>query len=344
MTGWLQKRFFQNVMFQTRYRRFKKQRTALLSVALLLFFTGMSLTAEIWSNSKPLIMSYQGRIYWPIFRDYHPTDFQRTDIMVMDYRNLTLGPKDWWAWPINQWDPYENNKFVDSYPSPPSRWNWMGTDQGGRDVFARLLYGYRYSLGYAIGVWLFSYIVGTLLGAIMGYFGGRTDLLGMRLIEIVDSVPAFLLLLTLISIFTPNLLFLVIFTVLFDWTGIATYVRGEYLSHRRRDYIEAARAIGAGHRRIMFMHILPNALTPIVTFSPFRIAANISSLAFLDYLGFGLQPPTPSWGELLQQGHKNFQQAEWLVLYPSIFLLLTLVSFISIGLAVREAHDSSGYV
>ena len=170
------------------------------------------------------------------------------------------------------------------------------------------------------------------------------DLAGMRMVEIIQTMPVTLILITIISIFTPNLLVLIIFISLFDWTKIATYMRAQFLQLRQREFVEAARALGSSNARIIFKHILPNGLTPIVTFSPFDIAANISYLAILDYLGLGLRAPTPSWGELLQQAQKYFSTAEWLVWWPSIALVVTLTLLINIGLAVRDAFDSKSSV
>ena len=239
---------------------------------------------------------------------------------------------------------FESNSKVESYPSAPSSENIMGTDDRGRDVLTRLLYGLRYSLIFAIGAWFLSYLIGVVIGSITGYFGGKIDLVGMRTVEVIQTMPTTLILITVISIFTPNLFVLVIFLSIFDWTTIALYMRGQFLQLRKREYVEAARAIGSSNSRIIFKHILPNAITPIVTFSPFDIATNISILAFLDYLGLGLRAPTPSWGELLQQAQKYFTTAEWLVWYPSVALILTLTLLINIGLAVRDAFDSKSSV
>ncbi|MEK6628902.1 MAG: ABC transporter permease, partial [Bdellovibrionota bacterium] len=189
-----------------------------------------------------------------------------------------------------------------------------------------------------------AYLIGVIIGSVTGFFGGKVDLVGMRTVEIIQTMPTTLILITIISIFTPNLFVLIIFLALFDWTKIATYMRGQFLQLRKREYVEAARALGASDKRVIFGHILPNALTPIVTFSPFDIALNISTLAFLDYLGLGLQAPTPSWGELLDQAQKYITVAEWLVWYPSAALVLTLTLLINIGLAVRDAFDSKSSV
>jgi microcin C transport system permease protein len=328
-----------NELTLKRYRKFKQSKIAVYSFYILMIMSFFSFTAEFWANNKPLVMKYQGGIFLPLFVNYHPSIFGRDDIFVMDYRALEIKEDDWVAWPIIQWDPFESNKNVSEYPSPPTKQNWMGTDDRGRDVLTRLLYGYRYSIAYAFGVWLFSYFVGAGLGALQGYVGGKFDLIGSRFVELIEMTPQLLLLITIISIFEPSMWMLVIFSVLFDWTMIYHHMRAQFLSLRKRDYVEAARAIGASHSRVIFKHILPNALTPIVTFSPFAIAANISGLALLDYLGLGLRAPTPSWGELMSQSQKYFSQAEWLVWWPSLFLLVTMVALINIGLATRDAFS-----
>lgn len=327
-------------LFKKRLRKFKKDKVAVTSVIVFLFLVFLSFTAEFWVNNKPHMMYYKGELYFPLIKDYHPTVFGRTDIYVMEYRALEFTEKDWAMWPLVQWDPYESNKSLDTYPGAPSKYNWMGTDDRGRDVFARLLYGLRYTLIFAVGTWILTYTLGVIVGSLMGYLGGWVDLVGSRAVEIIESMPVTLILITMISIFTPNLLLLIIFMMLFEWTRISIYMRGQFLQYRKREFVEAARAIGASHFRIVFKHILPNALTPIVTFAPFNIAANVYVLAFMDYLGLGLRPPTPSWGELLQQAQKYFTIAEWLVWWPAAALLLTLTLLINIGIAVRDAFDS----
>ena len=327
-----------------RYRRFKRNHVAMLSIWLLGILFFLSFTAEFWANSKPHMMKYEGKIYFPLLFDYHPTEFGRDDIYVMDYRSLEFKNSDWSMWPLVQWDPYESNKVQESYPAPPTRYNLMGTDDRGRDVLTRLLYGLRYTLIFAIGAWFASYLIGVIFGSLMGYYGGKVDLIGMRVVEIIQTMPVTLILITIISIFTPNLLVLIIFLAVFDWTKIASYMRGQFLQLRQREFVEAARALGSSDARIVFKHILPNGLTPIVTFSPFDIAFNISYLAFLDYLGLGLRAPTTSWGELLQQAQQHFTTSEWLVWWPSVALVLTLTLLINIGLAIRDAFDSKSSV
>lgn len=340
----IEKFVIRNALTLKRYRRFKRNRVAIVSLWIFMAMAFVSFTAELWANNHPHVMKYHGSIYVPLLFTYHPSVFGRTDIEVMDYRSLQMGPDDWAVWPIVQWDPYESNSAVESYPAPPSKWNWFGTDDRGRDVLTRLLYGFRYSFSYAIGVWFLSYLVGTIAGASMGFFGGKVDLIGMRLIEIFESLPGLLILITVVSIYNPNLWLLVFFTVFFSWTTMTHYMRGQFLSLRKREYVEAARAIGASQNRVILKHIFPNALTPIITLTPFAIAANISYLSYMDYLGFGLRPPTPSWGELLAQAQQYFTTSEWLVWYPTGALLLTMVLLINVALAVRDAFDAKSPV
>ncbi len=322
-----------------RYKNFKKIRRSVLSVWIFVGIVFISLTAEMWANSKPVLLKYGGKLYVPVYKQYHPETFGQADEMVTDYRALQLQEGDWAIWPLVKWDPYESNKTVDNYPSAPTSDNWVGTDDRGRDVMARLIYGFRYSIVFAMSVWISTYILGIILGALMGYYGGRVDMLGQRVVEIFESVPTLLLLITLISIFEANLWLLTIFSAIFGWMMISIYIRAEFLKLRRREFVEAARAMGGSELRIIFKHILPNALSPVVTFSSFSIAGGISALAALDYLGFGLPAPTPSWGELLNQAQRSFTIAWWLAVYPSLALFLSLVVLNLIGEGVREAFD-----
>jgi microcin C transport system permease protein len=330
---------FKSELARKRWRRFRANKVALVSVWALAMIIFFSATAELWANSKPLILRYHGQTYFPVVSYYHPTEFGRDDIAQMDYRSLELGSGDWALWPLIKWDPFERNEKLTELPAPPSSENWFGSDESGRDVAARLLYGFRYSFLYALGVWALSSVIGALLGAWMGFKGGWADLVGQRVIEVLESLPYLMILITLVSIFKPDLWLLVIFTVFFGWVGISLYFRGEFLKLRRREFVEAARALGSGSTRIILTHILPNSLTPWITLSPFLIAGYISGLAALDYLGFGLPPPTPSWGELLNQAQKYFRIAWWLAVYPSLALFITLTVLNFIGEAVRDALD-----
>lgn len=338
--SWLEKHFITNELTRKRFRRFKKDKVAVVSLLILLALFFFSFTAELWCNSKPTLMKYRGEIYFPLVKTYHPSVFGRENEVVMDYRTLEFSKGDWAIWPVVQWDPYESNSSVETYPSPPTKYNWFGTDDRGRDVFTRLLYGFRYTFIYALSVWALSYFIGAVLGAVMGYWGGTLDLIGQRVVEVIQSVDTFFLVITLIAIFGSSLWLLVLVNVLFGWTGIMAQTRGQFLQLRKREFVEAARALGSSDTKIVFKHILPNALAPIITFSPFSIAANVLGLSSLDYLGLGIPAPTPSWGELISEGQKYITIAEWLVWGPNLILLLTLLLLINIGLAVRDAYDA----
>ena len=324
-----------------KWRRFKARKLAVVSCWFVLIACFFSFTAEFWANNKPIYLNYNGSSYFPVFKTYHPSSFGNEADLITNYRDLDMDEErgDFIVWPVIQWNPYESNTEVSSYPSEPSAENWMGTDDRGRDILTRLLYGLRYSFTFAFLVWIITFTVGTILGGLMGYFGGRIDFWGQRVVEVLSTVPQFFLLIIIISIFKPSLALLVFISSLFGWISISYYVRGEYLKNRKKEFVEAARAIGAGHGRIFLKHLLPNSLSPIITFSPFVLAGNIVSLASLDYLGFGLTPPTPSWGELLNQAQKHFTEGWWLAVYPSLALFLTLTMLSLIGEGVRDAMD-----
>ncbi len=332
-------RFIKNEITRKRWRRFRNNRLGLVAVWLMLAISFFSFTAELWANHDPLILHYHGETYFPVFKYYYPGVFGRDDIAQMEYSELKLSESDWAVWPILRWDPYSRNEKVENLPGAPSSVNWLGTDESGRDVASRLLYGYRYSFGYALIVWILSSIVGMIAGAIMGFKGGWTDLAGQRAIEIIESLPYLMILIIFVSIFRPSLILLGVLTVFFSWVGISIYFRAEFLKLRRRDFVEAARALGASRSRLIFRHILPNSLTPWITMSPFLIAGNVAGLAALDFLGFGVPAPTPSWGELLNEALKNFRIAWWLAVYPSLALFIALTLFNLIGEAVRDALD-----
>lgn len=335
-------RWIRNEESLKRWRRFKKRRAAGFAVVAMALLTLMSACAELLANSKPVYLRYQGRSYFPALMDYRPAEFGRGDLVQMDYRALELKDGDSAIWPLVRWDPYERNARVSEYPAPPSSENWWGTDDRGRDVVARLLYGYRYSMGYAILVWALASAIGAALGSTMGFLGGWVDMIGQRTIEVIESLPGLLMLITLISIFEPALWLLVTFTAFFGWVNVSLYFRAEFLKLRKREFAEAARALGSSRARIIFTHILPNSLTPWLTMTPFLITGYISQLVALDFLGFGLRVPTPSWGELLSQAEKNFTVAWWLAVYPSamIFFVMTMLNLI--GEAVRDALDPRG--
>lgn len=332
----IERKLIKNDLTLKRWRRFKKRKLAVYSGIALIIMVVMTFAAPLISNSKPLIASVNGEVYFPVTADYHPKDIGINDSLIIEWRKVKT---DWSVWPMFNWDPFESNKEVAYYPAHPSAANPLGTDDRGRDVFARILYGFKYSILYAVLVWFLCFLLGTTFGGIMGYFGGKIDFVGQRLVEIFSTVPQFFLLIILISLFTPNLTMLVIISSIFGWISISYYVRGEFLKNRKREFVEAARSMGASTTRIIVRHILPNSLGPILTFTPFVIAGNIVSLASLDYLGFGLEVPTPSWGELLAQAQKNFTIAWWLAVYPSLAIFFTLTLLNLVGEGVRDAMD-----
>ena len=331
-------KFLKNAESLKRWKRLKSNKKAVVAGWIFLFFIFLTVTAEFWANSKPIIMSYQDEIYFPIFTHYHPSDLQlETSLHSIEYRKLNMS---WAIWPFIKWDPFESNKIVDHYPAPPSKDNWLGTDDRGRDISARLIYGFRYSIGFALMVWFLSYIIGTLLGGLMGFIGGKLDLIGQRCVEVIETVPFLLLLITIVDLLNgASFWLLVIFMSCFRWINISYYIRAEFLKLRKREFVDICIVQGMHPGRTMFKHILPNSLNPILTFSPFSLASAISFLAVLDYLGFGLKPPTPSWGELLLQAEKHFTTAWWLALFPSLALFSTLMILTFIGDGVRNAFD-----
>lgn len=322
-----------------RWRRFKARKSAFISTIIFLLMVLATIFAPLIANNKPIYLSYKGNSYFPVFKTYSPKDFGMGNTIVMSYKKLELEESDSIIWPMVKWNPFESNEEVYSYPSPPTNTNLMGTDESGRDVFARILYGFKYSISYAFLVWVLSLILGVTFGGIMGYFGGRVDIVGQRMVEVFSTIPTFFLLLILISIFTPNMLLLVTISSIFGWVPISYYIRGEFLKNRKREFVEAALSMGATSRSIIVKHILPNSLVPVITFAPFVISSNVISLSMLDYLGFGLPVPTPSWGELLAQAQKHFTVAWWLAVFPSGALFVTLTILNLIGEGVRDAMD-----
>ncbi len=332
-------RFIESPLTLKRWRLFKSRKLSWASLHIFLFFLFVSLTAEFWANSRPILLFYKGSLYAPAAKRYHPKEFGAENQIIMDYRQLRLGAGDWALWPPIPWDPLESNTKAEKFPGPPSRSNLLGTDDRGRDMLSRLIYGFRYSMIFAFSIWLLSYIIGSFLGALMGYFGGLADLAGQRAVEIVDALPSLVILITITAVLGRSLALMIVFFSLINWVPISLYMRGEFLRLRKRLFVEASRALGRGHMGIIFKHILPNSLTPIITFSPFALAMLIGYLSVLDYLGFGLVPPTPSWGELLAQSEKHITTAWWLAVYPSLALFCSLLALTFIGNGVREAFD-----
>lgn len=330
---------------QRGWYRFKSNRRGYYSLWIFTILFVLSLFAEVLSNDKPLLVKYQGDYYFPIVQFYKETtfggDFETEADYKDEYVRKLLTRNGNWMWePLNPYS-YATISYESTLPNPapPSEYNLLGTDDHGRDVLARLIYGFRLSILFAFALTVIGTLVGILAGAVQGYFGGRTDLLFQRFIEVWGSMPELYLLIIFASIFQPSVTLLIILLSLFGWMGLSDYVRAEFLKGRNLEYVKSARALGLDNRAIMFRHLLPNSMTPVITFLPFRISGAILALTSLDYLGLGVPPTTPSLGELLSQGKENIS-AWWLSLTTFFVLVGALMLLIFIGEALREAFDT----
>ena len=326
------------------WRRFMRNRLGAVSFVLFVAMVVVSLFAELLSNDRPLVARYEGRWFVPILQDVPETTFGGDFDTATDYLDPFIvrqfeKPGNFVLYPPNRYHYRTINYFAKSpNPAPPSADNWLGTDDRGRDVFARLLYGFRLSVWFAIALTTIGVILGIVTGAIQGYFGGRTDLTFQRFIEIWSSMPELYLLIIFAAVFTPSATLLVVLLSLFGWMGLSDYVRAEFLRNRQMDYVRGARALGLSNLQIIGRHLLPNSMTPVVTFLPFRMSAAILALTSLDFLGLGLPPESPSLGELLAQG-KNNLDAWWISLSTFAVLVITLLLLTFMGDALRDALD-----
>ena len=304
-----------------------------------------TLFAEVLSNDRPLLLKYDGRYYIPLFHDYPETTFGGDFRTHTDYLDPFIQEKlttegNWAIWPLNRYRFDTINYFAPSpNPAAPSSVNYFGTDDRGRDVLARLIYGLRISILFGLALTAIGMVLGILAGAVQGYFAGRIDLTMQRLIEIWSSIPELYLLLILASIFEPSIWVLLAILSLFGWMGLSDYVRAEFLRNRGLEYVAAARALGLRRRTIITRHVLPNSMTPVIAFLPFRMSAAIVALTSLDFLGLGVPPSTPSLGELLAQGKANLD-AWWISLPTFAVLVGILLLLIFVGEALRDALDT----
>lgn len=328
---------------QRRWQVFKSNRRAWWSLWAFLLMFGISLMAELVANDQPLLVSYNGNLYLPMLRDYQETEFGGDLPLAADFRDSYLQElieeKGWIVWPLIPFSHATiNYNLTQPAPAPPSTENWLGTDDQGRDVLARVIYSLRLSILFALVLTLGSSLVGILVGALQGYYGGRLDLLGQRFIEIWSGLPTLFVLIILASMITPGFWWLLLILLLFSWTALVDLVRAECLRARNLEYVRAARALGLPNRQILLRHVLPNAMVATLTFLPFLFTGAVTTLTALDFLGFGLPPGTPSLGELVAQGKANLQ-SPWLGLtaFMTLAILLTLLVFIGEG--VRDAFD-----
>ncbi len=327
-----------------RWNSFRRNRRGYWSLVIFLVLFVTSLFAEVLSNDKPLVIDYQGHLYFPLVKVYPETTFGGDFDTETDYRDPYILKKlhsagNWVIFPPNPYSYDTINLDLDRpVPSPPTRENLLGTDDRGRDVLARLIYGFRISVLFGLALTAIGTLLGIVAGAVQGYFGGRVDLFFQRFIEIWGAMPELYLLIIFASIFKPSILLLLILLSMFGWMGLSDYVRAEFLKGRNMEYVKAARALGVGNLTIMYRHLLPNGMTPVITFLPFRMSGAILALTSLDFLGLGVPPSTPSLGELLAQGKANIE-AWWLSISTFVVLVGTLILLIFIGEALREAFD-----
>lgn len=324
--------------------RFKSQRRALVSLWLLGVLLGISLLAELVSNDKPYVVHYQQQLYFPLFKTYPETTFGGDFPTPSDYLDPFMQQQlasdgNWAIFPPNRYAADTLNYFASApNPAPPSHDNLLGTDDKGRDLLARLLYGFRTSALFALALTLTGSVLGVVIGGIQGYFGGRVDLFGQRVSEIWAALPELYLLIIFTAIFAPSLSLLLILMTLLGWMGLADYTRAEFLRHRNREYVLAARSMGLSDWQIIRRHVLPNSLTPVLAFLPFRMGAAILALTSLDFLGLGVGQQTASLGELLAQGKANLD-AWWISMSTFAVLLTLMLLLVFIGEGLRQALD-----
>ncbi|MBB1520895.1 ABC transporter permease [Aquipseudomonas guryensis] len=329
---------------QRRFARFKANKRGWWSLWLFLALFTLSLGAELIANDKPLAVRYDGEWYFPVFKRYAETTFGGEFPLQANYkspyiRELIAAKDGWMLWPVIPFD-YSSINYDLQVPSPapPSAQNWLGTDDQGRDVLARIIYGFRISILFALVLTVLSSIIGVIAGALQGFYGGWIDLVGQRFLEIWSGLPMLFMLIILSSFVQPSFWWLLGIMLLFSWMTLVDLVRAEFLRGRNLEYVRAARALGMQNGAIMFRHILPNAMVSTLTFMPFIITTAIGTLTSLDFLGFGLPAGEPSLGELVAQGKSNLQ-APWLGISAFVVLGLMLSLLVFIGEAARDAFD-----
>ena len=327
------------------WRRFKRNRIGVISLRIVGVLLFLSIAAPLISNEHPLLAHYNGKLYMPILSDPPETEFggdfdTDTDWLDPLIQRRFAEPGNWALFTLNRYSGSTINfSTKKAHPAPPSAENWLGTDDRGRDVLARLLYGFGIGMLFAFGLTWLTTAVGLLVGAVQGYFGGWVDLGLQRFSEVWNALPTLYLLIILAAIFTPTILLLMGIFTLFSWITLADYVRAEFLRNRGLEFVKGARAMGLSSARIMWRHILPNSLTPVITFLPFRLSEGLLLLTALDFLGLGVPGSVPSLGDLLNQG-KNNLDAWWLSLPTIALLVTTLLLLTFVGDSLRDAYDT----
>lgn len=330
------------------WQAFRANRRGYWSLWIFLAVFVLCVAAELIANDKPLLLSYQGSLYFPVAVSYPETAFGgmfETEANYRDpYVSELIEAEGWMLWPPIRFSHDTINYDLQvPAPAPPSAENWLGTDDQGRDVLARIIYGLRISILFGLMLTIASSLIGIIVGAMQGYYGGWVDLAGQRFLEIWSSMPTLYLLIILSSFVKPGFWWLLVIMLLFSWMALVDLVRAEFLRGRNLEYVRAARALGVSDRMIMFRHILPNAMVATLTFMPFILNGAIVTLTSLDFIGFGLPPGSPSMGELLGQGKANLH-APWLGISAFVSLAFVLSLLIFIGEAVRDAFDPRKYL
>jgi len=330
---------------QRAWARFKRNRLGYLSLWLFTAMLVLSTFAELISNDRPLVARYEGELFFPMFHNQPERRFGGDFATPTDWKDPFITgqfakPGNVAVFTINQHSANSQDYFQKN-PSPaaPGGSNWLGTDADGHDMVARLIYGFRVSIWFAFALTVVGVVIGMLMGALQGYFGGRVDLLLQRLFEIWGAIPELYLLIIFASIFEPSLLLLLLLLSLWGWLGLSDYVRAEFLRNRSLEFVKAARALGLSNAQIIWRHVLPNSLTPVITFLPFRMSGAIIALTSLDFLGLGVPATTPSLGELLREGKANLD-AWWIVFPTFAVLVVSMLLLTFIGDALRDAFDT----
>ena len=334
---------FSNPLAEARWLRFKANKRGFISLWIFTILFGLSLFAEIIANDKPLLVSYDDQWFVPVINEYAETEFGGEFETEADYKDPyvidLIEESGYIVWPIIPFS-YDTINFdiAGAVPSEPDPVNWLGTDDKGRDVLARIIYGFRISVLFGFVLTIVSSFIGVVVGATQGYYGGWVDLFGQRFIEVWSGMPTLFLLIILSSFIEPNFWWLLGIMVLFSWMSLVGIVRAEFLRCRNFDYVRAAQAMGIDDKRIMLRHMLPNAMVASLTMMPFILSGSVTTLTSLDFLGFGLPAGSPSLGELLAQGKANLQ-APWLGISAFVVLSLMLTLLVFVGEAVRDAFD-----
>jgi microcin C transport system permease protein len=336
-----------NPLTLKKIRRFKSIKRGYYSFILFCVLIAVALGAELLVNNRALVVHYEGKYYFPTYGDLIPGKTFNLDYdYETNYRHLAGqfeadDSGNWVLLPPVPYNAFENDLREDQFPPFPPSFrdkHYLGTDSVGRDIVARLLYGFRIAIFFSLALLVVNYTIGVSIGSAMGFWGGKFDLFFQRIIEIWSNVPFLYVIIIISSIIVPNFFMLILIMSFFGWIGITWTMRTVTYKERAREYVLAARALGATNTRIIFKHIIPNTIAIIVTFAPFAVSSGIVALTSLDYLGFGLPPPTPSWGELLQQGWTNLD-AWWISGSVIAAMTITLITVTFIGEAVREAFD-----